>query len=341
MALATQTVQIPPILAPASVQLLRRWPSHCSFPVGLLARGLTKSDASNKTARHVGPLFWGTAVASAVWWLSRSGKKQIVHVPHPDKVHPRPEDAVPELPESLDDPAVLPQILSQALGNSSPFIAQFAGRAAIVPYGTPADDKVAIVPHGTPDTPPSFKLTLEDFPAACRGTSVTKVLSDSACRHAFEEDIAKHLAKAHGVHSSRIKINSIEKGSVVVNYSIFGAAAAEMRGWIDGCERIAKSLMETLEHVAVNLVVVLPSLGFDIRNFDSAGDKKNFEGQDFNTEGEIYHEPKPGKGWKRVGVCVLGKYDSDTWLAPFGHEGTGINQRSSDLHRGIHSKHWG
>lgn len=135
--------------------------------------------------------------------------------------------------------------------------------------------------------------------------------------HPVIEDIRDRLAKAHGVDKKYIVIKSVYAGTFNVVYTVLDLVqqAAEK------VTKIAEKLKTQFDQfVSAKIHPLLYRPSFDISFFDTRGNKT------FGSQSETHQVGPPGKtksyttpsGWTRYGLKVLGKYEDDKWLHPFG-----------------------
>ncbi len=138
--------------------------------------------------------------------------------------------------------------------------------------------------------------------------------------HPVIEDIRGRLAKAHGVDEKYIAIQSFYAGTFNVVYTVLDLAQQV----VEKVTKIAEKLKTQFDKfVSAKIHPLLYRPSFDISLFDARGNKT------FGTQPETHQVGPPGKtkpyttpsGWTRYGLKVLGKYEDDRWLHPFGDAG--------------------
>lgn len=138
--------------------------------------------------------------------------------------------------------------------------------------------------------------------------------------HPVIEDIRDRLAKSHGVDKNDIAIKAVYAGSFNIVYTVGHLTKAVVKK----VQTVAKELKTQFkQYLSAKIHPLLYRPTFDISRFDSRGNKT------FYGEPETYEVGPPGKtktyttaaGWTRYVLKVLGKYENESWLDPFGHPG--------------------
>ncbi|CAF0984228.1 unnamed protein product [Adineta ricciae] len=136
--------------------------------------------------------------------------------------------------------------------------------------------------------------------------------------HPVLDDIVDRLAKAHDVNKKQIKIKNFFYGSCGVVYTVDDLPKNIVKSLSTVTDRL-RERFEQFQSAKIHPLLFRPS--FDISQFDERGNKT------FTEQGKLEVGP-PGRkmtyyqpvGWTRYGLKVLGRYENDTWLDPFGHE---------------------
>jgi hypothetical protein len=135
--------------------------------------------------------------------------------------------------------------------------------------------------------------------------------------HPVIEDIRDRLAKAHEVDQKCIVVKKVYAGSFSIVYTVSDLVQTA----VDKLTALkAKLKTQFGKFVSAKIHPLLFRPAFDISFFDARGNKT------FPSQPETHQIGPPGRtkqytspaGWTRYGLKVLGKYDIDDWLHPFG-----------------------
>lgn len=172
-----------------------------------------------------------------------------------------------------------------------------------------------------PQEPHKFTLylnNLNDVEPGCHYDEFMKYTNDKKTQ--IYGRIKEKIAKAHGWDPENVSLLSHTKGSDPIQYtnwtlpSQLNAATLQK---IEAAKPSLKNEFKQFEKMKVHAAFYRPE--FDINMFAAVG-HKDFKGAkpETYTHGNFakvnYIHPN---GWTRMGLNVLGKYDSDKWLEPF------------------------
>jgi hypothetical protein len=134
------------------------------------------------------------------------------------------------------------------------------------------------------------------------------------------EDILERICKAHNIDRKNIEFTIFYNGSFNIVYTVKDLAKNIIKTLTD----ISRKLMAQFEQFkAAKIHPLLYRPSFDISQFDVRGNKT------FPSSAEAFAVGPPDRiqtytqpaGWTRYGLKVLGKYENDEWLHPFGNPG--------------------
>ncbi|UJR38800.1 hypothetical protein I4U23_031465 [Adineta vaga] len=138
--------------------------------------------------------------------------------------------------------------------------------------------------------------------------------------HPVLADIRNRLARAHQVHINNIIVKDFYVGTFNIVYTV-SDLPSNLAQKLKNDSQNLKNQFPQFVSAKIHPLLYRPT--FDISYFDERGNKT------FGNQAETHQVGPPGRtqtyttaaGWTRYGLRVLGKYDNDDWLHPFGHGG--------------------
>ncbi|UJR32718.1 hypothetical protein I4U23_020177 [Adineta vaga] len=137
--------------------------------------------------------------------------------------------------------------------------------------------------------------------------------------HPVIDDIVEKLAKAHDTDKSNIVVKNVYLGSFNIVYTVNDITSNVVKKLTSAYRKLKEQFKQ---FVAAKIHPLLFRPSFDIAQFDAGGDK-TFAAPSSHQVGppgrtKEYISPV---GYTRYGLKVLGKYETDEWLHPFGIPG--------------------
>jgi len=138
----------------------------------------------------------------------------------------------------------------------------------------------------------------------------------------FKQGARVRIAKSLGVRTAQVVITNVSEGSVKVGFTV-ADLTPDMKERILSSDVTGKLRQQFSTFKEMQISPAVLALHFDLDSLDDKGHKDFSTGSTTFQVGppakkRTYHQPS---GWTRYGLKVLGKYDSDTWLHPFGDPG--------------------
>lgn len=257
---------------------------------------------------------WQPAARPALPPASEAVAVQQLHA-HVEEVRRRTAEKLETKPKDIDDPQMVTHMLAAVAGLCGA-VAGFEDKP-----GTTTESLINMM-AGAEEV--SCELSLSGPP---HGYDDTVLQKGSQQQQRFANDCRERIARTLGVPESRVVVQDIRRGSVIVEYMVTDLAKKEK-------ENLKKMLMDapakfhkefdTYKSMKVHAAAFV--LNINPNDIDPKGNK-TFQAKDR----EFFMVGPPGKqekyvqpeGWTRVGLKVLKDEDppeKQTWLKPFGHD---------------------
>jgi len=234
---------------------------------------------------------------------------------HVEQVMRRTAEKLKTKPKDIDDPQMVTHMLA-AVADLCGAVAGFEDKP-----GTTTESLLNMM-AGAEDV--SCELSLSGPP---QGYDDTVLQNGSQQQQRFANDCRERIARTLGVPESRVVVQDIRRGSVIVHYVVTDLVKKEKED-LKNMLKLAPAKFEkefnTYKSMKVHAAAFV--LNINPNDIDPKGNK-TFEVKD----DEFFMVGPPGKqekyvqpeGWTRVGLKVLKATDppqEQTWLRPFGHD---------------------
>jgi len=224
--------------------------------------------------------------------------------------------ALSQVPCGAQDPSILPHIIAAMAGDRLVTFGRDDGQE------TASVHLLHLMSSAVEEERQDWDLKLSSPPSWCDAPSVDVLLADESTKQRFGNEARTRIAASVGVDTGKVHITEITKGSVHVKYTVLDLTPREKEAILssDVTGNFRRSF-DTFVHLKMSPAVL--ALHFNLNDLDERGNKNS---QEFNSSYEVgppgrtrtYSQPS---GWSRYGLKVLGKYEEDTWLHPFRHDG--------------------